>query len=255
MKKTIEVVGQIYDTKDYDSFSFLDTNRIPNQTNLKKIVESMKKEHLRIPIIVNEKMQIIDGQHRFLAEKQLGLPVYYIINAGYGLEQVKRANTTGSNWTLEDFLHSHAHDLNYNMVAKIKKTYGLHLNTLLRVISSITANSFDMLKDEFKTGSFAFTEEQKAKVIDFCEQLKFFKDFKGAKANAFVLAFLKLYIYEDYNAEQMKKQAERYMKVFNPPNRNQETLLEELCEKVYSYRISKPEQWIYYKKSNQKFVK
>src|SRR5689334_746420 len=106
--------GAIYQTTDYDQFQLIAGNRSLNKANLKKLTASMKEEHLLIPIIVNEKMEIIDGQHRFVAAKDLNKPVYYIINIGYGLSQVKRANTVGVNWTNEDFLATYREEGNEN---------------------------------------------------------------------------------------------------------------------------------------------
>ena len=76
----------VFSTTKYDMFSFLDANRKLNVRNYSKLINSMKEEQLKIPIIVNEKFQIIDGQHRFTAEKELGLPVYYMVQKGYGIE-------------------------------------------------------------------------------------------------------------------------------------------------------------------------
>ena len=45
----------------------------------------MKKKYLVSPILVNEKMEVIDGQHRLQAQKELNLPTYYIKNKGYDL--------------------------------------------------------------------------------------------------------------------------------------------------------------------------
>ena len=44
----------------------------------------MTEKLLMCPIIVNENYEIIDGQHRYSASKELGLPIRYIVGEGYG---------------------------------------------------------------------------------------------------------------------------------------------------------------------------
>lgn len=63
-------------TSDYFRFKILDGNRDVLKSHVNKIKESMKKFGWIGPgIIVNEKFEIIDGQTRFYAAKELGLPM------------------------------------------------------------------------------------------------------------------------------------------------------------------------------------
>lgn len=64
----------VEETTDYGMFNFMKGNRSVNPFNLKRITESMRERCLFSPILVNDNMEIIDGQHRFLAQKDLGLP-------------------------------------------------------------------------------------------------------------------------------------------------------------------------------------
>ena len=83
------VVSVIYETYDYDKFSLLKSNRPVNKAHVIRLVESMDEEYLLSPITTNEKFQIIDGQHRFTAAKEKGLPIRYIIAQGYGDDHMK----------------------------------------------------------------------------------------------------------------------------------------------------------------------
>ena len=64
----------VQQTKDYDLLKNIDGNRSINQLHVKRLSNSMMNKHLISPIIVNEKYQIIDGQHRFEASKILTYP-------------------------------------------------------------------------------------------------------------------------------------------------------------------------------------
>ena len=65
-----------YETKNYDQFKTLEGNRSIDQKNVNNIEQNMR-EHGVLPtvIIVNEKMEVIDGQHRIEALKRLHEPV------------------------------------------------------------------------------------------------------------------------------------------------------------------------------------
>ena len=63
----ITIFGNIMVTENYDMFKKIGGNRKINKANYAKIVKSMKEEQLIIPIVVNERYEIIDGQHRYTA--------------------------------------------------------------------------------------------------------------------------------------------------------------------------------------------
>lgn len=96
----------IFSTTDYGKFKKLTGNRVTSENNIKAIKLSMAEEQLIVPIICNENMEIIDGQHRKDAAQALGLPVYYFIVNGYGLKQVQRMNSHMKNWNDSDYLDS-----------------------------------------------------------------------------------------------------------------------------------------------------
>lgn len=95
-------------TKDYSLFKTIDGNRMINQLHVDKLAESMSEKQLVTPIIVNEKFEIIDGQHRFTAVQLKDLPIYYIVCPGYGLADVHRLNERSNDWKLKDFLEGYS---------------------------------------------------------------------------------------------------------------------------------------------------
>lgn len=97
---------QIHVTSDYSIFKFLSGNRSVNLAHVKKLEASLQQGQLIAPITVNEKMEIIDGQHRFTACKNLRLPVYYIIGEGYGIKEVQVYNQNSSDWKNVDYLNA-----------------------------------------------------------------------------------------------------------------------------------------------------
>lgn len=101
------IAGNIYVTNDYDKFKRLEGNR--DVKTAKKVLDSINAVgYVLSPILVNEKFEIIDGQHRLEALKKLNLPVYYIMQPGIGEEECKYLNTGQTNWTTMDYIQSYS---------------------------------------------------------------------------------------------------------------------------------------------------
>ena len=71
----------IQTTRNYAMFKLIGGNRELNHINLKRLEVSMSETPLVSIIMVNERNEIIDGQHRFEVCKRLGLPINYLINS------------------------------------------------------------------------------------------------------------------------------------------------------------------------------
>jgi len=117
---TMKTVNQVYSTTDYSLFKSLTGNRAVNNVHVRRLRESFKSTYLLSPIIVNEKYEIIDGQHRFEATKELGLSVNFIVCKGYSLSEVQVLNTNMKNWKSEDYLNAYC-DLGYPDYLKFRE--------------------------------------------------------------------------------------------------------------------------------------
>ena len=81
MNKNTDVKVKV--TDEYNIFTFAEGNRAINPAQVKNLIKSIENIGLiPTPIVVNEKMQILDGQHRVEACRQLKMPVYYIVVPG-----------------------------------------------------------------------------------------------------------------------------------------------------------------------------
>jgi len=121
---------QVHTTKDYFQFKSIDGNRTKNNLHVKRLLKSMEENYLFNVIIVNEKNEIIDGQHRFECIKKLNLPMHYIVCNGYGLNEVHRLNANSANWKITDFLSAYC-DLeieDYLIFRDFKNKYGFGIN-------------------------------------------------------------------------------------------------------------------------------
>jgi len=96
----------LHETKQYDMLEFLDSNRDINDKTVKKLVKSIKEKGLQVPIVVNENKQIVDGQHRFIALRQLGYAVPYIVSHVWHNEDDTVVMQEAKKWSALDFAQS-----------------------------------------------------------------------------------------------------------------------------------------------------
>jgi hypothetical protein len=114
-------------TEDLSIFKKAEGNRDIDPGNLKKIVNSIKINNMLElrPLIVNKKMEVIDGQHRLEAAKVLGVPVYYEISVDSTIEDMILFNTAQKGWSTDDYVKFYASrgDENYIRVLDLAKKY------------------------------------------------------------------------------------------------------------------------------------
>ena len=110
---------EIRETKNYSQFKRLEGNR--DVTHVDKIVKSIQTVgYILNPIIVNEKMEVIDGQNRLMALQRLGLPVHYYIVKGATRETAIALNLGRSNWKPMDYVKSYAEGGNTSYIYLLK---------------------------------------------------------------------------------------------------------------------------------------
>ena len=115
-------MDNIQTTTDYDSFKYLKGNRPVNTAHVKSLTKSISQSNLLAynPIIVNDKMEIIDGQHRLEVAKQLGTPVSYVIAPAANLEDVTLLNNNLKVWGMDRWVESYI-DRGYPEYLKLKE--------------------------------------------------------------------------------------------------------------------------------------
>lgn len=98
---------EILKTKNYDAFKFVTSNREVDQGHVKKLRSSISNKNLLHlnPIIVDEDMTVIDGQHRLEACKQLECEVFYVISNKIKEDDLRILNSVQKSWTTMDYIN------------------------------------------------------------------------------------------------------------------------------------------------------
>ena len=131
-------------TMDYSMFRRMEGNREVTAKRARNIRNSIEQVGLiPSPIIVNEHMEVIDGQGRLEAIRQLGLPVFYIIVPGLTLADCVAMNVNTTPWTLLDYISSYAETGNdsYRRLLNLINSYDLPMSTVVCAATGVMATS------------------------------------------------------------------------------------------------------------------
>jgi hypothetical protein len=106
---------KVLKTTDYNKLRLRKDNRPLDFKHVQRLVNSFKENGVIImPGIINADNEIIDGQHRWAAVKQISevegvhLPFYFIIENDYRAAEMILLNAMNKNWNKDTYLHHHA---------------------------------------------------------------------------------------------------------------------------------------------------
>ena len=148
--------NEIRTTRDYHLFKLMPGNRaIKNRAeNIKESIE--KIGWISNPIIVNQDMEIIDGQSRFIALRDLNKPIEYQVIPHLNLDDCRTLNRYNTEWGTIDYLYSYAEEgnVNYIRLKNLMETFG---EKQIRIVLQACSKSYH--KDEFQEGRTIVTDK------------------------------------------------------------------------------------------------
>lgn len=194
-------------TNNYTIFHFLDGNRQVKPAHVRALMESLTKHpNLRParPILVNENMQVIDGQHRLEASKRLGIDVYFTIVPGLTIEDARVINALQRSWTLLEYGESFALSgyEPYKFFMEMHESFPIPASAM---IVFMTNGNRSNQAPAFRHGQ--FKPDSRETVLARLYKLEDFKANlpKAWTEQAFALAVAHLLKHPDYNHERMLK--------------------------------------------------
>jgi hypothetical protein len=124
-------------TKNYNLFSFKKENRGISRQK----ISQLKKNFLKFgydenyPVLIDESFLIIDGQHRFMACKELNLEVIYAFSKNNTNEYMRSLNIVSSAWELADYIRSYASEKRecYSKLLEFKNNHNLTMSNAIIV--------------------------------------------------------------------------------------------------------------------------
>ncbi|MDV3051897.1 ParB N-terminal domain-containing protein [Staphylococcus ureilyticus] len=192
-------VNEVYKTEDLDIFKFTKFNR--NVLITREMLEQAKEGFIS-PIIVNEHMVVIDGQHRVEHARKAGVPVEYIIKPGLNEHDIVRMNTTQRKWNMLNYIESYANQGSEEYVSLLNllnKKYAL-----TTVITSVARNKTTSsgIPELIKSGNFEFINfEETLNFLKYYE--KFRKETDTPKRTKPALALYSLFRIEGFDGDRL----------------------------------------------------
>lgn len=187
---------KVYFSKDYAKFNFIKGNRMLIAHKVEKLMADIKSGNDLLkynPILVNEGMDIIDGQHRFYVSKKLGRPVFYIITQNVNLYGIAKLNTNVTKWKNGDYINCYIEQgiEDYRILEAFVKEYPFFSHTAaVGLLYSGVVYGGGRHLEIFRDGTFRVMYLDKA--TDLARVLIRFKKFEALHDREFIRAIAEL---------------------------------------------------------------
>ena len=165
------VVNAVYQTKNYEMFQLSKFNR--NIILRKELIEQAE-EGIISPIIVNENLMVIDGQHRLKASEKVGATVEYIIKEGLNEHDIVRMNTVQKPWSLANHIEAWANQGNEEYVKLLNVLNNYYGNTTVVTQVALDVNTMNKARPIIESGEFKFVNYEKT--VEFLSYLRRFRE-------------------------------------------------------------------------------
>lgn len=220
-------VPKVKRTMDYSLFRRMEGNREVTAKRSKDIRKSIERIGL-IPqaIIVNERMEVIDGQGRLEAVQQLSLPVFYSIIPGLGLKDCVSMNMNTTPWTILDYIKSYAEtgNENYKRLLTLIESYSLPMSVAVCAATGVMSTANSNIKEgvlEIDRDYFFALDAMLAYVERFAKVMK--ENGISSKSPVYT-ALCFCYQCEDVDNERLFKQFERHCHMLTSSSKTLEVL-------------------------------
>ena len=189
---------QINFTNEYARFRMINGNRQLNEGKIKKIIKEITSGNDMLkyyPIQVREngdRLDILDGQHRFFICRKLKRPVFYILVAEErSMPEIAKVNSNVEKWKSTDFINCYVanNNGNYKIIQKLQDEYKVGLTVLLKMLESGNPGaegSHPNTMEDFRNGEFVVMHQ--SETVELIECCKEFSPFSAWKSRAFIIA-------------------------------------------------------------------
>lgn len=198
--------GQIQVTTNYDQFKFMNTNRDVDRQHVNTLVKAIAENPQLAasqPVLVNEHMQVIDGQHRLSALRELGMPVYYLAVSGLTSADARAINVTQKGWVALDYAKSYANsgNPNYQRYLQLREEYPMfaHFITLLAIHGGQPQGMFV----KFRTGRLEINEDQMDTIRERADKFVSIIEASESKSSHILRAIVSFFDKPGYDHERM----------------------------------------------------
>lgn len=199
---------EVYSTKDYAWFKKTKGNRPPTDSHYKKIKNSIVEKDLKMVIYVNSDGTIREGHNTFEVRKDLGLPIYYIVNDGFDALDVPRFNSGRVNWSFSNTVDFYAvrGRKPYMVIKEKMQQYNMPIQETVGLLKGVTSISSDTA-EEFKWGNLTISNEEIEKFDTIVSSMRSLYDirYSGEKLRrGFIRTIFVAYKKSNFNVDRAK---------------------------------------------------
>lgn len=226
-------------TKNYDIFKFRTDNREKiDQHHVKRLKSSIQARNLLElrPISVNKNMEVIDGQHRLLAAKDLGVEIFYQIEDRLDQNDIIIMNIAKS-WTMSDYLNYYVKN-EYPEYVKLRDFMKAH-NIILKVALGLGMGAARDEICKFKAGEYVFRADASTQQINECwETINYIKRMNGYSAytssGKFWKSMIKLVQHAHFDQNKWMKNLSQMIERMGPRARTEDYM--RLFMEIYNWK-------------------
>lgn len=147
-------------TRNYEMFNFLKYNR--EVKSYERVLNSIKKKNLLEfrPILVDKDFNVLDGQHRLLAAKELELEIYYEIKDKHCTPEDVILLNNQTKWCLSDYLNfwSEQENADYIKLKKLCSDFDMYPTMGYKLLTGNSAGG--SCYKLFREGRFVFPDQE-----------------------------------------------------------------------------------------------
>lgn len=231
----------VFETTDYNKFSFLIENRQTARTHINKLKDAIQRnpDILEVqPILVNEKLEIIDGQHRFIAASELGLAIRYTVIDHLDISTAREMNVMQRRWGIEDYAYSYAKagNVHYKAFNQYRRDYPGVSSSLITTV--LGGGDTTNMSQDFRGGKFIIKREQADSewVLDQLIKIKAVTNGEIPLSKAFVSAMLTCLDNPDFKFEEFFEKLEQKPDLFHRTSVVRDAF--RMIEDIYNFRKS-----------------
>lgn len=231
----VKKVGEVYITKDLSDFEIVNGNRKDIERRKAKIVKSVEKVgYIPAPIIVNEKMEVIDGQARLAYCKETLTPIaYYVIN-GLTIDDCIAMNISSSNWGIMDYITSYA-DRGYQSYVLTEKFISRSPYQLRPTLWALTGRGMDNSRKKIMIGEFEVGERDYLRGLEFLDFWSRFDDIVTNRRSEFLIALGYCYLLPKVDNETLVRKLHQRPRDFQTISSVTDAI--DVIEDVYNIRL------------------
>jgi hypothetical protein len=233
-------IGNIFQTNNYSQFKIRTDNRPINQANVQKLVKSFEIMGQKIPIKVDSKMYVLDGQHRLKACAHLKIPVVFIVDdKAMTTSEIAQLQATSSKWNYADYAQSFATDENlvdYRLYRNFCSTYSEfpHSTAILMLGNQRAAGG--NAHDIFISGRFKIKSFSKAKEIaELLRKMSIY--YKNYNRKGFVSSVIVMMSHKDFSVERLFRKLPKRCKEIHDFSKTEDYL--DTLQDIYNWKETK----------------